>query len=133
MMSFRDSIKDDHLVFDNTFDGIVTHNQKIAQPDFTTGKMRMNAVDVPVFGCLYRDLATRNNQSIKQVHQSSVALQNDVFYTSDFVVEIPKIDGLVIDEGDKFKDLDTNKTFNIVAVDITTLTTRFRVALREFK
>jgi hypothetical protein len=33
MMSFRDSIKNDHLVFDNTFDGVVTHNVKIAAPD----------------------------------------------------------------------------------------------------
>lgn len=131
--NFKDSIKDDWKIFDSIFQGKVTHNQKLAQPDFTTGKMRMNTVDYVVDGCLYRDLAARNNQSIKQVHQNSVAVQNDIFYTTDFVVEIPKVDGIEIDEGDLFTDMVTKKQYQIVAVDITTITTRFRVALRAFK
>lgn len=132
MISFRDSIKNDWKVFDNIFTGKVSHNNKVSAPNFTTNTFNTNTVDTTVEGCLYRDVALRNNQSIKQLHERDASVQNDIFYTADFVVEIPQKDGLLIDEGDQFTDMSTNQKFNIVAVDLVTLTTRIRVALRKF-
>lgn len=130
--SLRDSIANDYLIFDNIFDGSIIHNVKEARPDFTTGKINHSTVETPVSGCLFRDLAVRNNQSLKQIRAPNASIGNDVFYTSDLVVEIPQLDGLLVDEGDTFIDTRDNKSYNIVAVDLVTLTTRIRIALRYF-
>ena len=129
---FKRGIGNDWKIFDNSFTGIVIHNRKDTKPDFTTGTIAASEVSTEVEGCLYRDVAIRNNTSIRQLHEREASIQQDTFYTADFVVEIPQLDGLLIDEGDKFIDQDTGKKYNIVAVDLATLTTRIRVALRKF-
>jgi hypothetical protein len=49
---------------------------------------------------------------------------------ADKVVEVPR-EGVIVREGDTFVDEDENK-WHITAVDICTLDTRYRLALKAF-
>lgn len=132
MFDLADSIKDDWKIFDNNFPGKIIHVDKTSPVNFISGTVTNPVTETVVDGCLFRDVSKRNASSIRQTTSRDGVIQNDTFYKTDLVVEVPMIDGLTIDEGDKFVDLNTTIEYNIVSVDHATLTTRFRLAITRF-
>lgn len=133
-MSFdlRDNIKDDYLIFDNQFVGILEHNSSEYVRDIKAGTTQSAVITTEIEGCVFRNKANRESSSIKQIHRREDSIQNDQFNAVDVVVEIPKLDELEISAGDKFIDKRGSKPYRVVAIDITTLETRIRVGLRYF-
>ena len=126
-----DGIADDCEIFDNKFTGRVIHNA--ADSVFhTSGTIDTKPIETDVDNCLFRDASTRVISSIRQIHERNASMQDDAFNNTDVIVEIPKLPGLLISEGDTFIDLDTDgqPSYQIHSVDNTTLATRFRVGLR---
>jgi hypothetical protein len=132
IFDLKECIKDDYKIFDNIFKGKIIHVLKTAKPDFVSGSINNPVIEKEIEGCLFRDKSVRNASSIKQTTSRDASLQNDIFYKSDLVVEIPFIADLAIDEGDKFVDTRDSVVYNIVSVDYVTLTTRFRCAITRF-
>jgi hypothetical protein len=129
----RDSILDDAEIFDNTFNGRVIHQVKEnVRLDFTDNTAVTSTVEKDSVNCLLRGRSRRQNTSIKQIHQRDASVQDDAFDSADLIVEVPTADfEFTINEGDTFIDLDRENKYNIIAVDLVTLETRYRIALRK--
>jgi hypothetical protein len=117
-------------VFDNSFTGKVLHNNGSTNPDFATGQIAPTITEYEVDGCIFRNSAVRNSSSQRQIGARDIAITNDEFNMADKVVEVPR-EGVIVREGDTFVDEDENK-WHITAVDICTLDTRYRLALKAF-
>lgn len=126
-----DGIADDLEIFDNNFTGRIIHNDGDSV-FHTSGTIDTKPITIDIEHCLFRDSSNRVIGSIRQIHERNASLQDDAFNNTDLIVEIPKIPGLLIKEGDTFLDLDTDgqPSYQIHSVDDTTLGTRYRVGLR---
>ena len=128
----KDGIADDAGIFDWSFTGTIVHNLKNQSINFDTGVVTINTETFTLDNCIFRNAATRNDTSIKQLHQRDVSLQVDQFDAVDRVVEVPiPQDPFSITQGDKFIDEDENE-WRIIAIDLCTLGTRYRLGLKVF-
>lgn len=128
----RDGIADDAAIFDWGFTGKVVHNIKNPVLDFVTGQISMAVVEFTLPNCIFRNAAERNDTAIKQLHQRDVSIQVDQFDSIDRVVEVPiPVAPYDVTQGDKFVDED-GKEWRVVAIDLCTLGTRYRLGLKVF-
>lgn len=128
----RDGIADDAEIFDWKFKGRIRHNLKSPVVDFSTGQAVFPTVEFTLENCIFRNAATRNDTAIKQLHQRDVSLQVDQFDAVDRVVEVPIPEApYEVHQGDTFIGED-DKEWRIIAIDLCTLGTRYRLGLKVF-
>ncbi len=124
---FRESIKDDYLVFDNKETCIVHHNAGDPEVDFTAMVSIRDETHTEVPNCLFRQPSQRNGPSIPQLHERAQSIQKDDFNKFDVVIEVPMLDGLAIKEKDLIERVKDNTKWRVVMLDDATLSTRFRL------
>lgn len=129
---FRNGLVDDMKVFDDRVTAIIKHNIKAPSVDFDNGQMLSDVVSTTVFDCLMRNETNRNKTASKSLgHTRQMATQNDVLYTAENTLEVPKLTNLEIDEGDSV--VVRELLYRVVSVDSATLNTRFRLYIERIK
>lgn len=124
---FRESIADDINLFDNLEELIIHHNADDATVDWDTGLSVRTITHTTVPNCLFRQPSQRNGNSVPQLHERSQAIQKDDFSKYDVVVEIPRLEGLLINERDIVERTKDGKKWRVVMLDDSTLSTRYRL------
>lgn len=129
---FRDSIAHDNEIFDNLVSVEIWHNEKDAlNVDLKKRTINHHITKKKVDGCLFRSFQDRNTSTVTQIREKFRAVQADMLDKIDTVLEVPLIDGLVINEGDQVV-LESGRRFQIIAVDYVTLQTRYRLGMQYF-
>jgi hypothetical protein len=124
---FRESIADDINLFDNLEELIIHHHADDPTVDWDAGTSVRTITHTTVLNCLFRQPSQRNGGSIPLLHERSQAVQKDDFSKFDVVVEVPKLDGLLIDERDIVERTKDGKRWRVVMLDESTLSTRYRL------
>ena len=124
---FRESIADDINLFDNLEELIIHHNADDATVDWDTGTSIRTVTHTTIPNCLFRQPSQRNGGSVPELHERSMAIQKDDFSKYDVVIEIPRVDGLLINERDIVERTKDGKKWRVVMLDDSTLSTRYRL------
>jgi hypothetical protein len=129
---FVTGIKDDYVIFDNKVTLYLTHDYN-KQLDYTTGVLDSDPIKILIEGCIYRGLANRNSQSVRQFKDRDGAVQIDNIDKYDVVIEVPVSDKYTINDGDTLYDPQLKKKWRVCAIDFTTLASRIRLGCTDFK
>lgn len=129
---FRESIKDDYLIFDNKINLTLMHNQGDATPNFETGRSEQTVELIPLPNCIYRQASMRDGPAVPQLHQRDMSVQKDQFSTCDCVIEVPAFEGLTISQNDRIVNPETLEEWRVSIIDYSTLKTRYRVGCMVF-
>jgi hypothetical protein len=81
---------------------------------------------------LIRQIAERDNRAVKQLRMFMQSVQNDDFPTMDTIIELPARDDVKILSGDIIEADLLGTKYDIIAVDVATLKTRWRIGARRF-
>ncbi len=130
---FKESIKDDNKIFDNLVTVEIWHNVKDAlKVDLMNRVVNHSVIKTKVENCLYRSMQDRNTSTVTQIRERFRGIQQDMVDKIDTVLEVPLQEDLVINEGDTVFMCDSGIKWQVIAVDVATLQTRYRLGMQRF-
>lgn len=127
--TFRESIKDDYVIFDGKETLIVHHNSDGPQLNWSTGVGDSTVIYTSVDNCLFRQPSLRVGPSVPKLHERGMNIQNDRFAACDTTCEVPILEGLVIKEDDRIERPFDGTKWTVKMLDYATLRTRYRLGL----
>lgn len=85
--------------------------------------------DIP--GCLINAVAQREIGAVRQTFQRGMSIQQDILKQLDTTIDVPQGEWGDIRVNDTLVDLDTGRTWMVLAVDLQTLSTRWHCACQS--
>jgi hypothetical protein len=127
------NIADDY----KAFDGLLSLQYRSGGPNnvnLTTGRISRSDNETPIHNCLIRQMSDRLVGTVRQIFERGKSVTMDSIAITDTVIEIPvqelTVELAINDTILRYKDGVILTKYTVLAYDLATLETRWRVACR---